>query len=133
MALKDLMKYLQQPGSATPVTQEKIIGLQHKASVYAGCTPVTPVTLQSDKTQEGGQFETVDEASNDPDPPTAKPAPTTGQTYQEWAQSWRPLADAFHAHHFNCAVCIASGKGYGMRCGGGAALWAAYCEAPDAP
>lgn len=39
---------------------------------------------------------------------------------------WRPLASAYHTHHFKCASCIAAGKGFGLRCGTGRALWAAY-------
>ena len=45
------------------------------------------------------------------------------------AIDWRELDRAYQLHHFGCATCIASGRGYGLRCGAGAALWAAYCEA----
>ena len=43
---------------------------------------------------------------------------------------WKALAAAYHVHHFNCATCIAAGRGsrYGQRCGVGMALWRAYCE-----
>ena len=44
----------------------------------------------------------------------------------EPAVDWKPLARAYNDHHFNCPVCIAAGKGYGLRCGAGAALWATY-------
>ena len=57
------------------------------------------------------------QAANDPAPePTADP------------KDWRELAQAYNAHHFKCAVCIAAGRGavYGLRCGTGAALWNAY-------
>lgn len=39
--------------------------------------------------------------------------------------AWRALTQAYYAHHFNCPVCIAAGRGtgYGLRCGTGAALW----------
>jgi hypothetical protein len=75
----------------------------------------------------------VSDASNDPEPPTATPAlaparKPTGQRYQEWVQTWRPLADVYHHHHFSCPACIAAGKGYGLRCGVGAALWTAYTD-----
>lgn len=129
MGLKDVMKYLQQRDPDTPDTSQKITGYQPEASFYAGCTSDTPDTSRFGDTQESAQFRSVDEASNDPKVPTAKPAPTTKQTYQEWAQSWRPLADAYHGHHFTCPTCIAAGKGYGLRCGAGAALWAAYDQA----
>lgn len=43
---------------------------------------------------------------------------------------WKELAEAYHAHHFNCPTCIAAGRGnqYGQRCGAGMALWRAYCD-----
>lgn len=58
-------------------------------------------------------------AANDPAPePPADP------------NAWRELAQAYHAHHFNCNVCTAAGRGsrYGLRCGVGAALWRSYSE-----
>lgn len=41
---------------------------------------------------------------------------------------WRELSKVYFAHHFNCPICIAAGRGvpYGLRCGTGAALWRAY-------
>jgi len=69
------------------------------------------------------------EPSNDPDPPTVKPDAPTRQPFGEWVDSWRPLAQAYHSHHFDCPACISAGKGYGMRCGVGASLWGAYSEA----
>jgi len=44
----------------------------------------------------------------------------------EPATDWRPLAAAYHAHHFACPTCIAAGRRYGLRCGLGATLWSAY-------
>ncbi len=86
------------------------------------------------------------QASNDPEPPTAKPTPpapapadppakpmTKAERFGAWVESWRPLAHAYHAHHFKCPVCIAAGKGYGLRCGTGVGLWTAYSETPPAP
>jgi hypothetical protein len=126
MGLKDVMKYLQQRDPDTPDTSQKITGYQRKASFYAGCTPDTPDTSRFGDAQESVQLEPVGEASNDPEPPTTESAPTTQQGYQEWVRTWQPLADAYHAHHFGCAVCVAAGKGSGLRCGTGAALWTAY-------
>lgn len=42
--------------------------------------------------------------------------------------SWRELADAYSAHHFDCLTCQAAGRGtgYGLRCGTGASLWTRY-------
>lgn len=71
------------------------------------------------------------QASNDPKLPTDQPDQPAKQTYQEWAQSWRPLAEAYHAHHFACPTCISAGKGFGLRCGVGASLWTAYAEHPS--
>ena len=44
------------------------------------------------------------------------------------AIDWRELDRAYQLHHFGCATCIAAGRGtrYGLRCGTGSALWAAY-------
>lgn len=63
------------------------------------------------------------QAANDPiGNPAPEPPTHTGD--------WRELADAYNRHHFKCAVCIAAGKGYGLRCGAGAALWSAYEAQP---
>lgn len=53
----------------------------------------------------------------------------------EKSGDWHALDAAYLAHHFNCAACIAAGRGgrYGLRCDTGAALWCAYAQAdqPD--
>jgi hypothetical protein len=64
--------------------------------------------------------------------PTKPPTPTK-QTFGESVETWQPLAEAYHAYHFNCAICIASGKGYGLRCGVGSSLWRVYSDAPVGP
>ena len=43
---------------------------------------------------------------------------------------WRTVRDAYYSHHARCPVCIAAGKGYGLRCGAGASLWATYSATP---
>ena len=43
---------------------------------------------------------------------------------------WRAVRDAYYSHHHTCPVCIAAGKGYGLRCGAGASLWATYSATP---
>lgn len=69
-------------------------------------------------------------AANDPTAravtgiPISPPAPAS--------TDWKALDKAYQAHHVNCPTCIAAGKGYGLRCGVGAALWAAY-DATDMP
>jgi len=53
------------------------------------------------------------------------------QPADPWEIDWQFLAAVaeYHGHHFKCATCIASGKGYGLRCGVGASPWIAYSEA----
>lgn len=48
---------------------------------------------------------------------------------EEPAVDWRPLAQEYHRHHYKCPTCCAAGRGYGLRCGTGAALWSAYTSA----
>jgi hypothetical protein len=43
-------------------------------------------------------------------------------------ERWYVLSAAYHSHHFGCRICIAAGKGYGLRCGVGLALWT-NCQA----
>lgn len=62
-------------------------------------------------------------ASNDPaDPKVPESQPTAAQEPADW----KDLDRAYQAHHITCPTCIAAGKGYGLRCGTGTALWAAY-------
>lgn len=57
--------------------------------------------------------------------PAAMPAPAAP------APNWRAVRDAYYLHHQGCPVCIAAGKGYGLRCGIGAALWRSYSNTPN--
>ena len=52
--------------------------------------------------------------------------PTNDRTVQE--TDWKPLAKAYHEHHFNCVTCCGAGQGRGLRCGAGAALWCSYAD-----
>ncbi len=63
------------------------------------------------------------QSANDPpnDPPPESPTDPRER---------RKLADAYSRHHFKCPTCVAAGKGYGLRCGAGAALWSAYAAQP---
>ena len=45
------------------------------------------------------------------------------------AIDWRELDRAYQLHHIGCAACTAAGRGYGLRCGAGAALWSSYSTA----
>jgi hypothetical protein len=85
------------------------------------------------------------EAANDPTPlpkpcPTQAPpeppptAPAPAPDHIPAPADWSALDKAYQAHHINCPTCIAAGKGYGMRCGTGSALWTDYDRAePPAP
>ncbi|MBN9573742.1 MAG: hypothetical protein J0H16_07360 [Alicycliphilus denitrificans] len=42
---------------------------------------------------------------------------------------WREADRVYQLHHIGCATCVAAGRGYGLRCGTGTALWAAYTAA----
>ena len=57
--------------------------------------------------------------------------PTPPKPVKHVDQNWKPLALAYHAHHFKCHVCKAAGRGsnYGPRCGVGASLWTGYQNA----
>ena len=59
------------------------------------------------------------------------PTPAKAPPVKHVEQDWKPLALAYHAHHFKCVTCITAGKGtkYGPRCGVGAALWTGYQNA----
>jgi len=62
-------------------------------------------------------------------PAPAPPAKPCKLKFLEWADAWRELDRAYQRHHFTCPACIAAGKGYGLRCGAGAALYRAYEDA----
>lgn len=49
------------------------------------------------------------------------------------AAEWETLDKAYQAHHLACPACVAAGKGYGLRCGTGSALWAEYDQATEPP
>lgn len=69
------------------------------------------------------------EAVNDPCPAPKKALTQVRPTTSfDVSAEWRALDVAYQAHHLQCPVCVAAGKGYGMRCGAGAALWRAYAE-----
>ncbi len=61
--------------------------------------------------------------------PPAVVAPMTTATLPPSTSTWLAVRNAYYSHHHTCPVCIAAGKGYGLRCGAGAGLWAAYSAA----
>ena len=89
-----------------------------------GSLLVSPKSSLTDELRvliRGNKAELLDwlQAANDPNPPPEPPPDPN---------AWRELAQAYHAHHFNCSACIAAGRGvmYGLRCGVGMALWTVY-------
>lgn len=65
---------------------------------------------------------------------TAKPEVTLtslDEPEPEPKPDWKVLDQAYLAHHFNCAFCVAAGKGYGKRCPVGLTLWVNYQEASN--
>ena len=110
--LKSIVEQLQARGGVTPVTPEKNAGVTAKPNTGADWTPVTPVTPPN---RYDGK------AIRQP-PMTAANDPTLAD--------WKTLDRAYQAHHGQCPQCIAAGRGYGQRCGAGAALWCSYQAAP---
>lgn len=47
------------------------------------------------------------------------------------AVDWREADRVYQLHHIACPTCIAAGRGYGLRCGTGSVLWAAYSAATE--
>jgi len=134
MALKNLMAWLQSRAADTPDTPEKNMGYQRKANAHAGCTPDTLDTPCFVDTRATTQIEPFGEAVNDPALAVlTAPEPSKPAALPVDPDAWRVLAHAYFAHHFNCKFCIAAGRGtgYGLRCGTGAVLHAAYETAYD--
>ena len=141
MSLRDVMAYLQKQQTAaaadTPDTPEKIMGYQPKPAWIGACTPDTSDTPRLYEVGCTAPIERPDAAANDhtvgnvatPPAPAPAPAPAPEPT------DWRTLDKAYQAHHVNCHVCQAAGRGtrYGLRCGVGAALWTAYDAAVTQP
>ncbi len=82
-------------------------------------------TLQSGRATELRSQPSTQPAEMLKQPSAHKPA---RQTFMQSADTWHDLDKAYQAHHFNCPTCIAAGKGYGLRCGAGAALYTAYLD-----
>lgn len=113
-----------------------------KTPVHAGFTVPTgiqqafPPVLDSgncgNTIHSGGDTKTQQPCGLQKDVPTDPTVPTEFEQPAHESDidpaNWRELATAYHAHHFDCLVCIAAGRGsrFGLRCGVGAALWYAY-------
>jgi hypothetical protein len=124
MGREALRAYLKSRQAAvTPVTPEKIMGLQENPLRINAVTPVTPVTSTNTNSREVFQTQ--------PQPGALNPASPASSERRD-PNAWRELAAAYHLHHGKCHVCIAASKGamYGLRCGAGAALWVAYQDSP---
>lgn len=107
-------------------------GLTVPTDVHILFPPTAGHGESGDITNEGGNTQTQDPCGLQDDDPTVPTVPT-GLELQATEppvdpKAWRELASAYNAHHFNCPICIAAGRGtqYGQRCGVGMALWRAY-------
>ena len=153
MSLKSLMQYLKSEVADTSDTSAVSVPYQRQAPIHAGCTPDTSDTSHLNDVCANVRIGAFGEAVNDPaapalesQPSAAPPAPSLPpahslpsmpdkhakprkQTFMEWQDTWLHLDRASQAHHFKCPHCIAAGKGYGLRCGAGAALYTAYSDA----
>ncbi|MFV0601950.1 MAG: hypothetical protein ACK5NE_09070 [Brachymonas sp.] len=110
--LKTIVEQLQAQSGVTAVTTEKTTLVTAKPNTGAGCTGVTAITAQNRYTGEA-IMQLPQPAANDPA-----------------MADWKTLDRAYLAHHAQCPQCIAAGKGYGQRCGTGAALWRQYDACP---
>ena len=113
-----------------------------KAPVHAGFTDPTVVQQASPLVRDsgssgisinsGGDTRTQQPCGLQNDVPTYPTDPTEFEKLKLETKleldNWRELAAAYHAHHFNCKICIAAGRGprNGQRCGAGKTLWRAY-------
>ena len=137
MSLKSLMQNLKNR-AVVPSVPPETSGGGTREPAWIKVVPLVPsVPLHLNETGRNaliGQFGDAlhDPFSAEPDVqknlkkpvfPLAENYPAQKQTANP--NAWRELAQAYYAHHFNCPVCIAAGRGtgYGLRCGTGAALW----------
>ena len=100
----------------TPITPEKMRCVTEKNEVVRGeNTPITPITPVTPQNRYDGKaiMETPIPAANDPT-----------------LADWKTLDRAYLTHHAQCHQCRSAGRGYGQRCGTGAALWRSYEAAP---
>lgn len=92
-------------------------GLEKSRGVLNGAG-ATPANDDGPQLSQLSQPQTS--ASNDPAPAPVQPP------------DWAALDRAYQRHHWGCVVCIAAGRGSGLRCGTGAALWGSF-DAVDKP
>ena len=96
-------------------------------------TDKTPISSVS--SVHAGPFLEIQDSANDP-APRYKAGSLGDRAARElayWSDDQRRIAYRnYHAHHFNCRLCIAAGRGsqYGQRCDEGLVLLA-ICNAPN--
>lgn len=142
MGREALRAYLKSRQAAvTPVTPEKIMGLQENPLRINAVTPVTPVTSINTDSREVFQPQpqpsALKPASSEPPALAQPPAPAPDKQakpvklkYLEWADGWIELDKAYQRHHWSCPQCQAAGRrANGLRCGVGASLYRAYEDA----
>ena len=110
--LKTIIEQVQAQSYGTPGTPEKTAGVPAKPNTGAAWAPGTPGTPQN-RYDGKAIMETPIPAANDPT-----------------MADWKTLDRAYLTHHAQCHQCRSAGRGYGQRCGTGAALWRSYEAAP---
>ncbi len=91
--------------------------------------PACVLARTGDTADTGGVDITVTQTCEAAPPPIeTKSTRLVGQRVSFPTGAARSAARAYHAHHFNCRICIAAGRGnrYGERCAAGLALWNSY-------
>ena len=154
MGIKDVTAYFKSrqvaDTPATSATSNKIITLQEKPLQIKAVTSATSATSKNTDSRNSFLKSQPVQAANDPASvaQTPAPAPAPAETpatgvslgskpgkpakrlnFLDWADGWIELDRAYQRHHFACPVCISAGKGYGQRCGVGAALYRSYEDA----
>ena len=116
MGRDSLTRYLKERRFVPSVPPEKTMGVQPEPAWIGLVLPVPSVPPYLNGTAKSMPIKSFGEAMNGPT--VEPPDPNV----------WRVLSTAYHAHHVNCPVCIAAGRGdqYGLRCGAGVALWTSY-------
>ena len=110
------------PGGAdTPDTPAENARYQAQPARALGCTldtPDTPKKINAD-------IQSTDAAAT----PNQAGIKRLFRQRRRWlTDTEQSVAQAYHAHHFNCHTCIAAGRGTrdGRRCTVGSALWSDY-------
>jgi len=115
-------------GAATPDTPAENMRYQRNPPWILGCTLDTPETPQKIINEDYAANRVISDE-------LLSTEPTKPKRLIRYRGPWltgteQSAAREYHAHHFNCQVCIAAGRGnrYGERCKVGLALWSNYSK-----